>query len=777
MADSKQVEFRELGVSGLRTRHGLIEEEFLTDLRGPKGRKVFRKMAETDPTIGALLFSIKQIIRSARWHSEPGGGSDLDREAASFLYSCINDMSSSWPTFISEACSMLEYGWAYFEIIWKKRLGRFAKPPSKYNDGRIGIRKLAIRGQNTLYKWQFDENGGIKGMWQLSGPIYKPIFIPITKSLLFRTDVQRGNPEGKALALGTPIPTPDGWKNIEDLAPGDAIYGADGKIHHVVARSPIWHDRPLFKVTFSTGQSLVADAKHIWRVTTFNDRNLKKEPRLLTTLELKERIEKRKKNPSFCVGPPPIIEGVKMILPVDPYIFGYWLGDGAVHSARIAMDKEDYPSLQRECERAGLSLSPWKNRGATVHGLFLKLRVAGLLHKKIIPPEFLRASFSQRLALLQGLMDSDGTSATGKDQASQWFNTDKALVDSVAELIRSLGGRPHVRINQHAGHSGGSPNGKPIFLRKDLYQISFYLPFPVHRLPRKLAKQSPKDSMRVRGYFIQSIEPVGYGDSVCIQVDSPTGCFLAGEGFIPTHNSILTSAYTAWYYLTHLKEIEAIGVERDLAGLPLLHAPVSIFTDSDKATLYQDLKDLVVNVRRDELEGLLLPYDPSAPESYKFELLSSGGKRQFSTSDIINRYKIEILQTVLADFISVGYGATGSYALIRTKRDLFELGVLGILDNIKGVLNSHLVPRLLEINPEFAGLKNYPTLEYSIAKIPQLDELSRLISALARAKVDISSNQDAINQVLSEAGLPPIRSSEPSPAKLSEVLNEDTPKT
>ena len=432
MADSKQVEFRELGVSGLRTRHGLIEEEFLTDLRGSKGRKVFRKMAETDPTIGALLFSIKQIIRSARWHSEPGGGSDLDREAASFIYSCINDMSSSWPTFVSEACSMLEYGWAYFEIIWKKRLGRFAKPPSKYNDGRIGIRKLAIRGQNTLYKWEFDSNGGIKGMWQLSGPVYKPIFIPITKSLLFRTDVQRGNPEGK---------------------------------------------------------------------------------------------------------------------------------------------------------------------------------------------------------------------------------------------------------------------------------------------------------------------------------------------------SILASSYTAWYYLTHLKEIEAIGVERDLAGLPLLHAPVSIFTDSDKATLYQDLKDLVVNVRRDELEGLLLPYDPSAPESYKFELLSSGGKRQFSTSDIINRYKIEILQTVLADFISVGYGNTGSYALIRTKRDLFELGVLGILDNIKGILNSHLIPRLIEVNPEFAGLKNYPTLEYSIAKIPQLDELSRLISALARAKVDISSNQDAINQILSEAGLPPIRETDNSVPKLSEVID------
>ena len=173
----------------------------------------------------------------------------------------------------------------------------------------------------------------------------------------------------------------------------------------------------------------------------------------------------------------------------------------------------------------------------------------------------------------------------------------------------------------------------------------------------------------------------------------------------------------------------------------------------------------------------MLPYDPSAPESYKFELLSSGGKRQFSTSDIINRYKIEILQTVLADFISVGYGATGSYALIRTKRDLFELGVLGILDNIKGVLNAHLIPRLLEINPEFANLKNYPTLEYSIAKIPQLDELSRLISALARAKVDISSNQDAINQVLSEAGLPPIRPTEPSPAKLSEVLHEGIPET
>ena len=216
-----------------------------------------------------------------------------------------------------------------------------------------------------------------------------------------------------------------------------------------------------------------------------------------------------------------------------------------------------------------------------------------------------------------------------------------------------------------------------------------------------------------------------------------------------------------------------------MAGLPLLHAPVSIFTDPDKADLYQDLKDLVVNVRRDELEGLLLPYDPNAPEAYKFELLASGGKRQFSTSEIINRYKIDILQTVLADFMAVGYGNTGSYALIRTKRDLFELGVLGVLDNIKGVLNSHLVPRLLKLNPEYATLTNHPTLEYSIAKIPQLNELSALISALAKANVDISEDQDVVNQILNEAGLPPMRSSEEVTERdlkepsLSEVLDED----
>lgn len=416
MAENETI-FRELGVTGLKTRNGQVEEEYLPDLRGAKGRKALKEMASTDPTVGAILYAIKQVIKSAVWRVDPAGDSDLDKEAASFIFSNMHDMSLSWNEFISELCSEYIYGWALFEIVWKKRKGRKADPKSQYNDGAIGVRKLAIRGQNTLDKWQFDENGGVKGMWQSRPLGQAPLFIPIEKSLLFNTDSRRGNPEGR---------------------------------------------------------------------------------------------------------------------------------------------------------------------------------------------------------------------------------------------------------------------------------------------------------------------------------------------------SILANAYTSYYYASKIKPIEAIGIERDLNGLPMLRVPIAIITDPNNAAIYQTCKDLVVNVRRDEQEGLLIPYDKNNPDAYEFSLLSSSGKRQIDTNEVINRYKIEIAQTVSYDFIFLGHGSIGSYALARAKSNAAELAILAQLDSIEGVLNSHLIPRLIEINPRFNGIVKYPRIKYSIAKIPTLSEISQIITSLAKANVNVAESLDIVNHVLNEAGLPPL---------------------
>ena len=120
----------------------------------------------------------------------------------------------------------------------------------------------------------------------------------------------------------------------------------------------------------------------------------------------------------------------------------------------------------------------------------------------------------------------------------------------------------------------------------------------------------------------------------------------------PEGRSILRSAYRSWYFKRRIQEIEGIGIERDLAGLPVITAPekVDIFKNEPRMQqLKAELQRYVKNIRRDEEEGVILPF------GYKLELLSTGGSRQFDTNAIINRYDTRIAMTVMADFILLGH--------------------------------------------------------------------------------------------------------------------------
>ena len=191
----------ELGSTGLKRSAGYINEEFLPALRGRKAVQVFREMSENDPIVGALLFAVDRLLRQINWRVEPASHKDEDKQAAEFLESCMEDMSHTWDEFISEILTMLPYGWAYHEIIYKKRIGPYEKDNrkrSRYSDGKIGWRKIPIRSQETLQRWVFDDSGGIKGMIQLAPPLYKTTFLPMEKSLLFRVSTIKNNPEGRS---------------------------------------------------------------------------------------------------------------------------------------------------------------------------------------------------------------------------------------------------------------------------------------------------------------------------------------------------------------------------------------------------------------------------------------------------------------------------------------------------------------------------------------------------------------------------------------------------
>lgn len=136
----------------------------------------------------------------------------------------------------------------------------------------------------------------------------------------------------------------------------------------------------------------------------------------------------------------------------------------------------------------------------------------------------------------------------------------------------------------------------------------------------------------------------------------------------PEGRSILRNAYRPWYFKRRIQEIEGIGIERDLAGLPVMHAPEGLDIwdpdNQDALRIRTELESMVRRIRRDEMEGVVLPH------GFELELLSSGGSRQFDTNAVINRYDTRIAMTVLADFIFLGHQQNGSWALSSDKTEL-----------------------------------------------------------------------------------------------------------
>lgn len=212
--------YADLGYTGLNRQGNYVYEEFLTQLRWPQAAKVYKEMADNDPTIGAILYMATQLVRKVNWDVEPASDSPQDQEAAEFLYSCMHDMETSWKDTIDEVLSMFIYGWSFHEIVYKVRKGPQKAQPkyhSMHKDGRIGWRKLPIRSQQTLYGWVFDdETGDVIAFEQQAAPTYEIVHIPMSKGLLFRTQRQVNNPEGRSLLRNAYRP----WyfkKRIEEI--------------------------------------------------------------------------------------------------------------------------------------------------------------------------------------------------------------------------------------------------------------------------------------------------------------------------------------------------------------------------------------------------------------------------------------------------------------------------------------------------------------------------------------------------------------------------------
>ena len=170
-----QPDFQEIGSTGLQRTSGFVIDDFITNLRGVQGMRVWREMSDNDPVVGAMLYAIERLILAIEWNVEPYTEKKTDsikrkdQVQADFIKECMDDMSESWPAMLSQILSFLPFGFAYCEIVYKKRQGpdqKDSRRKSKYSDGKVGWRKIPLRAQETLWDWEFDENGSIMAMRQ-----------------------------------------------------------------------------------------------------------------------------------------------------------------------------------------------------------------------------------------------------------------------------------------------------------------------------------------------------------------------------------------------------------------------------------------------------------------------------------------------------------------------------------------------------------------------------------------------------------------------------------
>ena len=200
-------DYTELGTTGLRRVGGFVIDDQLSALRGTNAVNAWREMSDNDPIVGALLFAIEKLIMKVDWRVDPYSDNNEDptpedEAVAEFVDQCRNDLNESWSALLQGILTMLPFGWSFHELVYKRRLGPDQSDPTKksrFNDGKIGWRKIAYRAQETRWQWVFGADGGLEAMVQWDPSTGKQATIPMEKGLLFRTTVAKANPEGRSI--------------------------------------------------------------------------------------------------------------------------------------------------------------------------------------------------------------------------------------------------------------------------------------------------------------------------------------------------------------------------------------------------------------------------------------------------------------------------------------------------------------------------------------------------------------------------------------------------
>lgn len=357
--------------------------------------------------------------------------------------------------------------------------------------------------------------------------------VPVTPTLagssdLFDTDTGTVI-DWKGLELSTPLPTPDGWTTMGDIQAGQTVFDSDGQPVKVLAASEIWLGRKCFEVTFEDGATIVCDDNHEWNVLWGQD-SIEK---TMNVVEMRAKLRDPKGCSQIRIANTSALYLPDADLPIEPYLLGAWIGDGHASSGRLSKSDELFGIIESRGGVLGARSADGRTGVVTrtVQGLNTALHNASLRGNKHIPAQYLRASRDQRLWLLRGLMDTDGTMNVIRNQAS--FTTiDRVLANQVAELVSTLGWKPRIWELNKTGF------GKTITAFDVTFTPTDANPFA---LPHKAERVQLRNAARSRRRVITSIEPVPSVATRCIMVDSPTSTFLCGREMIPTHNTASTT--------------------------------------------------------------------------------------------------------------------------------------------------------------------------------------------------------------------------------------------
>ena len=363
---------------------------------------------------------------------------------------------------------------------------------------------------------------------------------------------------GRAQPLDRMVLTPDGFRPIGELQVGDLVTGSNGEPTPVLGVFPQGR-KPVFRVSTQDGASTVCCGEHLWAVSTASDRRRGRGVRVLETSEmignLRGAYQHRYELP--LVSAP--VAFPEREVPLDPYALGMLLGDGCLTTSTTPAFATADPELalaiemavpEIEMQHKGRYDYVLRNRNGGRGGVVIanpvtailrELRLAGTRSStKFVPSAYLQNSADVRLAVLQGLLDTDGGPVTQARRTCriQYSTTSGQLRDDVIFLVRSLGGVAYVRTRRAEGRPPGQANGRDVGYRNDAYVVDIRLPKGIQpfRLTRKKATYEVFGGGGRPMRFIDRIEPIGEAATVCIQVGAHDSLYVTDD-FLVTHNT------------------------------------------------------------------------------------------------------------------------------------------------------------------------------------------------------------------------------------------------